>query len=126
MCCLRILPGLGTTSPVDANSFHPEITEENDDVISAGDDSNDGDSEYGDEEGLDLESNHSNSDIIPFSEGEYEKITVDTDCQTDAEQNNGRLSAGSSGSSSLDNDKSGKTSGCENGWDRLCPRQECV
>ena len=105
-------PWIGYNFTSRRNSFHPEITEENDDVISAGDDSNGGDSEYG-EEGLDLESNHSNSDIIPFSEGEYEKITVDTDCQTDAEQNNGRLSAGSSGSSSLDNDKSGKTSGCE-------------
>ena len=105
-------PWVGYSFSSRRNSFHPEITEENDDVIRAGGDSNGGSSEY-DEEGLDLESNHSNSDIIPFSEGEYEKITVDTDCQTDAEQINGRLSAGSSGSSSLDNDKSGKTSGCE-------------
>ena len=102
-------PWVGYNFSSRRNSFHPEITEENDDAVSAGDDSN---SEYG-EEGLDLESNHSNSDIIPFSEGEYEKITVDTDCQTDGEQNNGRLSAGSSGSSSLDTGKSGKTSGCE-------------
>ena len=105
-------PWVGYNFSSRRNSFHPEITEENDGAISAGDGSITGDSEYG-EEGLDLESNHSNSDIIPFSEGEYEKITVDTNCQTDGEQNNGRLSAGSSGSSSLDIGKSGKTSGCE-------------
>ncbi len=49
-------------------------------------------------------------------QGEYEKITcVDTDCQTDADpESGGRLSAGSSGSSSLDTgSKSGKTSGCD-------------
>ncbi len=87
---------------------HPDISEEN---LSSGSEKSADYTDY-DEDGLELDSNHSNSDIIPFSEGEYEKITVETDCQTDGEQT-GRLSVGSSGSSSLGTGKSGKTSGCD-------------
>ena len=63
-----------------------------------------------------LYSDHSNSDIIPFSENEYEKITVDTDCQTDAADENedrfdqGQVSPGGASASS-------KGSGCSSGMD---------
>ncbi len=81
---------------------HTDISEESD---AASDDAN---------AASDVESDESNFDIIPFSEGEYEKIEVeDAACGTDDAVDTGRLSAGSSGSSSLGTAKSGKTSGCD-------------
>ena len=56
-----------------------------------------------------LDSDYSNSDIIPFSENEYEKITVDTDCQTE-DHEDGQLSPGGASASS-------KGSGCSSGMD---------
>ncbi len=55
-----------------------------------------------------LESDYSNLDVIPFSENEYEKITVDIDVQTD--ELDGKLTPCSS--SSLGG-SSGKEEGCD-------------
>lgn len=61
----------------------------------------------------DVDSDTSNYDTIPFSENEYEKIVVDTDCQTEDqydEDDDGQLSPGGASASS-------KGSGCSSGMD---------